>query len=335
MDLKALLKGSGRRITLLLVVSGMLAGFSMAFAQGGSSSGGTIALVAGYLTDPFFSALKKGAEDAAKEAGVQFHYVPANISAPTLSSALQAAIATRPDGLAFGDWFPKAEDPLVKAAAKSGIPVVAVNSAPADWASTTDAFAFVGQSDYQAGVLAGQRLAEAGVKHGLCIDHAPGAQNIEQRCSGFKKAMDAAGRTTKVLNIPYADSQDPGKVISDIHAALNADSSIDGVLACASSVGIDATKAVQQAGLSTKVTVGSFDLSTPVLNAINDGTLLFTIDQQPYLQGFYAVSVLAQQIKYGLHLVGNISTGPVAITKANVARVIKINKEYHGVRGAL
>ena len=102
-----------------------------------------------------------------------------------------------------------------------------------------------------------------------------------------------------------------------------------------SAVAIDAVRAVEQQGASDKVKIGSVDLSTAVLNQIKDGKIVFTIDQQPYLQGYYAVSILAQNAIYGMRLVGQVATGPLAIDKSTVSNVLKANGEHHGIRGAL
>jgi simple sugar transport system substrate-binding protein len=294
----------------------------------------TIAIVAGDLTDPFFSAIKKGADDAAQQFGIKVQYIPANIAGPDLAKALQTAIASKPAGLAYGDWYPNAEDPLVTEAAKSGIPVVAVNAAPANW-SDTGAFALVGQSDYQAGILGGELLAKAGAHHVLCVNHAPGAANLEQRVKGLADSLKKAGADSSVLNIPYADATNPGKVTQAIQGSLSSDPKIDAIFTLGSAIAVDAVRAVDQQGATDKIKIGSVDLSTAVLTQIKDGKIEFTIDQQPYLQGYYAVSVLAQNAIYGMHLVGQVATGPLAIDKSTVSRVLKVNGEHHGIRGAL
>ena len=319
---------------LVLATSACLALAPLA-SYAAENAGTTIVLVAGDLTDPFFGALKKGADDAAQQLGVKVQYIPANIAGPDLGKALQTAIASKPAGLAYGDWFPNAEDPIVTEAAKSGIPVVAVNAAPANWADT-GAFALVGQSDYQAGVLGGQLLAKLGAHHVLCVNHAPGAANLEQRVKGLADSLKkAGGADSALLNIPFADATNPGKVTQAIQGALSSDSKIDAIFTLGSAVAADAVRAVQQQGLGDKVKIGTVDLSTAVLNEIKDGKIAFTIDQQPYLQGYYAVSVLAQNAIYGMHLVGEVGTGPLAIDKSTVDRVLKVNGEHHGIRGAL
>jgi simple sugar transport system substrate-binding protein len=320
--------------TLLVLAGSAYLILAPSSSRAADNSSLTIILVAGDLTDPFFGALKKGADDAAQQLGVKLEYIPANIVGPDLAKALQTGFARKPAGLAYGDWFPSAEDPLVTEAAKSGIPVLAVNAAPANWADT-GAFGLVGESDYQAGVLGGELLAKEGVHHVLCVNHAPGAANLQQLCQGFADSLKKAGADSTLLNVPFADATNPGKVTQAIQGALSSDPKIDGIFTLGSAVAIDAVRAVDQQGAGDKIKIGSVNLSTAVLNQIKDGKIVFTIDQQPYLQGYYAVSVLAQNAIYGMHLVGQVATGPLAIDKSTVDRALKVNGEHHGIRGAL
>src|SRR5439155_23816 len=52
-------------------------------------------------------------------------------------------------------------------------------------------------------------------------------------------------------------------------------------------------KAVDKMGLKGKVFFATFDLSPEISAGIKDGTIAFAIDQQPYLQGYIPVAVLA------------------------------------------
>ena len=56
--------------------------------------------------------------------------------------------------------------------------------------------------------------------------------------------------------------------------------------------------AVRASGLEGRVTLATFDLSPDVLNAVRDGDLLFAVDQQPYLQGYLPVVLLAEQARH-------------------------------------
>lgn len=296
---------------------------------------GPIVLVSGDLSDPFFGAIKRGADDAAKNLGIEYTYLASNISGADLAKALEAAAATNPAGVAFGDWFPDAQNPIVKALAEKGTPVVGYNSGPDNWQESAGAIAWVKQSDFEAGRRAAQLFAKQGATHALCVNHGPGAALFEQRCDGLEAGMKEAGGTSTDLSIPYQDVTNPGKIMQAVQGALYGNKEIDAVFTLGSGTARDALRAVTEMPGDKKPFVGTVDLSTEVLQQVADGNLLFAIDQQPYLQGYYAIAVLAQEIKYGLHPVGTISTGPLAITKDTAARAIEINAAERGIRGAL
>lgn len=244
-------------------------------------------------------------------------------------------MATNPAGLAFGDWFPDAQDPIARQLSDAGTPVIGYNAAPQNWADSTGALAWVRQSDYEAGRIAGQQLAAAGVKHALCVNHAPGATLFEDRCDGLAKGMEEAGGTASDLAIPYEDASNPAKVMTAIQGQVMSDGSIDGLFTLGSGVARNALQALADQPPAHPVVIGTVDLSTDVLHSVADGDLLFAIDQQPYLQGFYAIAGLAQAQKYGLHPVGEVATGPLVITGDSADRAIQINAQERGIRGAL
>jgi simple sugar transport system substrate-binding protein len=293
---------------------------------------GPITLVMGTLEDPFFGVVKAGAEQAGKDLGVEVNYIGANLSGPDLARALETAIATNPAGLGYGNWFPETENPIVKRAADAGIPVVAINSSSPDWADY-GAMAFVGQSDVEAGILAGKLLAKAGGKHALCANHGAGVLSLEQRCEGFTKSMTEAGGTVTVLRVPFEDATNPTKFVQAVEGALSSDKDIDTVFALGAPFSPLVKRAADEVG-RPDIKIGSVDISKQLLDLIRDGQVMFTIDQQAYLQGYYAVSILVHRDRYGLNLVGQVQTGPAVIDKDNVDRVIEVNKAHRGVRGS-
>jgi ABC-type sugar transport system substrate-binding protein len=73
-------------------------------------------------------------------------------------------------------------------------------------------------------------------------------------------------------------------------AKLQADPTIDGVLTLGGQFALDAVGAVSE--FSSKAKIASFDLSKDVVSDISAGTILFAVDQQPYVQGFLGVTAL-------------------------------------------
>ena len=68
-----------------------------------------------------------------------------------------------------------------------------------------------------------------------------------------------------------------------------------------------------------------FDLSEKTLQLVTDGHIRCTVDQQPYIQGFYPVVQLAQLIRYGL-VPSDIDAGAAIIDKTNVNQVTDLTK---------
>lgn len=291
----------------------------------------TIVTVSGPLSDPFFSAWKKGADAAAKQLGVTHQYLaPKDLSniAVDLATFTKVAIAKRPAGIAIGNFIPPVTGPLIKDAIKKGIPVAEVNSGLTSW-ETDGAITFIGENPVAMGAAAGKAEVQAGVKNGICVNHVPENPVLQQRCDGYIAVLKKAGGSGKTIKIPSADAGNPTAVQQAIAGALAADPKVNGIFTLGVGIADDALKAVG----SKKIKVGTTDLSLNVLNEVKNGQLLFAIDQQPYLQGYYSVLALTQFNRYGLHPASAISSGPLLITKANVAKVLAVQKQY-GIRGA-
>lgn len=158
-----------------------------------------------------------------------------------------------------------------------------------------------------------------------------------RRSIGLRSSDSSSPRRLlrSMLTIPLADGTNPTAVTQAIKGALQSDKAIDGIFTLGSAIALDALKAVDQVGRTGKVTIGTTDLSNADLEAVQQGKLMFVIDQQPYLQGFDSVEIAVQYIRYGVHPIGPVITGPLLITNANVAEVVEKNKAHRGIRRAM
>jgi simple sugar transport system substrate-binding protein len=74
---------------------------------------------------------------------------------------------------------------------------------------------------------------------------------------------------------------------------------------------------------------GTFDLSPEIIARIKDGTTMFGIDQQPFLQGYGAVQTLMLKIRYGISPALPVTpTGPGFVDAGNVTIVEELAGEY-------
>jgi simple sugar transport system substrate-binding protein len=87
------------------------------------------------------------------------------------------------------------------------------------------------------------------------------------------------------------------------------------------------TSALKNAGKNAgEVFAGGFDAAPGTVEGLKSGFMLASIDQQQYLQGYFAVAALYLYNAYGL--TPNIDTGGYLITKDNLGVIEKYTGKY-------
>jgi simple sugar transport system substrate-binding protein len=239
--------------------------------------------------------------------------------APDVVQLIRTAISMEVDGLVIPNWVPEAEDPAIKDAMAAGIKVILMNAGGADKARELGAVNYVGSDEYVAGVAGGEYFGDAGQKNVLCINTLPGTANIEARCKGVIDGITAKGGKGAQLPLPSTSFGDATAVAEAIKAELIKDDTIDGVITISAGDADSAAIAVEQAGKTGATRLGSFDMNQAGLDRIKAGTQAFAIDQQPYLQSYLAVSLLAAHIDFGTDLpVFPVLTGPGIVDASNI-----------------
>lgn len=215
--------------------------------------------------------------------------------------------------------MPGAEDEAIKAAQAAGIPVILYNSGGGDKAKELGAINYVGNEEYTAGLAAGAYIATHGAKNVICVNTVPGAQNLEDRCKGVADGAAKAGGKSTQLPLPSSAFGNPTAVAEAIKATLLKDKSIDGLATISAGDADSAAVGVEQAGATGKVKLASFDMNDTGLGRIKAGTQQFAVDQQPWLQGFLAVTFADGFVNYGLKLASApILTGPGIVDSASI-----------------
>jgi simple sugar transport system substrate-binding protein len=274
----------------------------------------------GQASDPFWSVVKKGVDDAAKVTGANVNYsAPDTFDMVKMSQLIDAAVAKKPSGLVVSlPDYNALKDSLAKAKS-AGIPIITINSG-SDHYKDVGAITHIGQDETIAGQGAGLKLADAGAKHVLCVNQEVGNAGLDARCNGAKQSIEKAGGKLDVLQV---DLKDAAGAQNTIKSKLQSDSSIDAVLALGPTGASPALAAVKDLGQTGKVKLATFDLSPDVLAAIAAGDMLFAVDQQQYLQGYLPIIFMNLNIK-NLNTVGGgqpVLTGPGFVEKSNAAQV--------------
>ena len=264
-------------------------------------------------TDPFWPVVEKGAKDAAAAVGAEIEYnFDASGDMAGMAKLIEAAAASQPDGIVVSLPDAAALGPAIKAAADAGIPVITMNSG-LEASAEVGALMHVGQPEYDAGKAAGTRAAAEGVTNGLCLNQEAFNTALVDRCTGY---FDAMGAELNQIDV----SNDVTQIETRTAAALQADDSIDGVLAVGPHVCEAANKAIKDVGAD--VHLACFDLSPGVMDMIEAGDAAFTIDQQQRLQGYMPIIVLHLYNNHAGLLPGaNIPSGPGFVDKSNAAAV--------------
>ncbi|MCW2801573.1 MAG: sugar transporter substrate-binding protein [Aeromicrobium sp.] len=268
--------------------------------------------------DAFWDRVKSGAEQAGKDYGVKVEY-SSDADPAKQSQLIDGAVADKVDGIVVSMANPDGLEASVKKAVAAGVPVITINSG-VDQFKAFGAITHIGQTETIAGEAVGERLKSLGQKNVICVIQEAGNIGLEQRC---KAVADKEGGKVQNLQV---DGTDDNAVQATITSKLQADKSIDTVLTLGGQYAIDAVAAVKDSGSSAKV--ATFDLSEDVIKDIEAGTILFAVDQQPYVQGFLGVTGLYLKSINGNDIGGGqpINSGPAFITKDNAASVLKFAK---------
>jgi simple sugar transport system substrate-binding protein len=285
-------------------------------------------------TNPFFVPTQYGLQDAAALLGIPkpAWTGSANSSVPEMVSATNAAISSKANGIAVAVISSTAFTGPVKNAMNAGIPVVSYNADGNVGDPGTNRLAYIGQDLFVSGQALGQRIAASMPSGGDAVGFiaTPGTANIQPRIDGAKQAIGASGKNIKFTPVTS------GAALSQENTTINAyvlahKSTLKGIFAVDAGSTQTVGQIIQKYSLTGKVASGGFDLTPITLSGIKAGNLDFTIDQQPYLQGFLPVlSLYLFNLSGGLVNPPETNTGLTFVTKANVGPYLNTTSRYEG-----
>ncbi|HSZ13235.1 MAG TPA: sugar ABC transporter substrate-binding protein [Solirubrobacteraceae bacterium] len=309
-------------------------------ASSGSSGGGNSAGVFGshpaykfvfvnhVTTNPFFTPTQYGAADASKLLGCSYQWTGSeNSNVSQMVDALNTAVTGGVDGIAVALIDLHAFNAPVEAALKAGIPVVAYNAdAPGN-----ARLAYIGQDLKKAGEEMGVRIVSAvgSGEVGLFIA-TPGSANLQPRIEGAEKAIKDSGKSISAKSVATGAAvaqEEPA-----IEAWYQSHKSAKGMYAVDGGSTESLAKVMQKLGLPAKgVKAGGFDLTEQTQRLLQAGNIEFTIDQQPYLQGFLPILQLFQyKVSGTLTGPAEVDTGLKFLDKETVGPYVSSKSRYEG-----
>ncbi len=220
---------------------------SLAMVSGAAFAAANIIVVShGQANDPFWSKVKADIDRMARDIEAKVSYrAPATFDMVEMARLIDEAVAQNPDGIVV--FIPDADalGPSIRRAVAAGIPVISMNSG-SDVYKSLGVEAHVGQTEYEAGLGAGERMKAGGVTNALCVNHEVGNVALDLRCEGFAKGL---GGNVRVL----ATSNDPTSVKNAVLGALSADPGIDGILTSGHLSALPTLEALKQSGKLTSI----------------------------------------------------------------------------------
>jgi simple sugar transport system substrate-binding protein len=286
--------------------------------SGGSGKKFTIAMVTHEAPgDTFWDKIRNGAEQAAKDHGATLNYSN-NQDAGEQSTLVQNAIDSGVDGLATTLPTPDAIGPTVRKAVDAGIATVAFNAGINDY-KTYGIGMYFGSDEDLAGQTVGTKISQESPGHTVCVIQEQGQVQLEARCAGVQK-------TNPDTEILYVNGRDLPAVQQTIGAKLQQDASIANVVTLGADIALAAQKSATDAGSKTKIV--TFDLNADVAQQIDTGGILFSVDQQPYVQGYMAVTALWLNLTNGNDIGGGgpVLTGPSIVDTNNIGPIVEYAK---------
>jgi simple sugar transport system substrate-binding protein len=277
--------------------------------------------------DSFWCTVEQGVKDAAKQMNVDVTILgPDKFDLEKTAALIDQAVASKPDGIGLtvtdAVLF---KEPIMKAI-DAGIPVVAYNAGKGPDKDGIPYLTYLGQDEYQGGYQGAMRMIDAGAKQGVCINHQVGNANLDTRCKGFQDAFTEKNLKAEVLAI----SDDPAASQTTISDFYTANPEVNAFLTLGPNGANPFYAFMEAAGLKAgDVIHGTFDVSPEIVTNIENGTTLFAVDQQPFLQGYAAVMLLSLYNRQNISPALPVTpTGPGFVTKDNVQIVKALAGTY-------
>jgi simple sugar transport system substrate-binding protein len=274
---------------------------------------------------PFFVPTQYGFQDAAALLHIpvpKWGGSATTSSVPEMVSFLDSAIAAKANGIATTVISSTGFTAPVARAMNAGIPVVSYNADGTVIKGVpdigTNRLCYVGQALYDSGIAMGNRIKSLITSPGdiVVFIATPGTGNIQPRYDGAASVLTPAGFKVSEIATGAATNVQEGAENSYILAHK---STVKGAFAVDGGSTAFLGPVLAKNGLTGNIPAGGFDLIPGTLAAIKAGQLDFTIDQEPYLQGFLPTLYL-----YLFNLSGRLvappdtDTGLTFVTKATV-----------------
>ncbi|MDR3426666.1 MULTISPECIES: ribose ABC transporter substrate-binding protein RbsB [Silvimonas] len=258
-----------------------------ATASGNTSVGLSIST----LNNPFFVALRKGAEDEAKKEGITLITVDAQDDPAKQQASVEDLIQKKVSVILINPTDSAAVANVVKEATDKGIKVISLDRS----VNGAEVSAHIASDNVAGGKMAAEFLLDKLGNKGNVIEleGIAGSSAARERGQGFHSVIDGKADIKLVAKQP-ADF-DRAKGLSVTENIIQGNKNVQGLFAHNDEMALGAVKALQAAGLKNVVVVG-FDATPDAIAAVKSGNMAATVQQQPELIGQFGVQAAKKLI---------------------------------------
>ena len=327
-------------ISCLIILSMVLAACQQATeapaggeAGAGPGAGQYYRLVTHGGDDPFWAVVQQGMRDACAELGCEADIDLAGGDLADQQKAFTEAVASKPNGIAVVINDDTAWDKPVSDALAAGIPVFGINNDDTEGSAGNDRLSYIAQSEKIAGFKMAHKVFSEAQAAGVDMNNAhiamfaevPGAAYAQVRSAGVKEAMELFGITS--FELADAGGLEATVVEGRLTDYLIAHPETTFLMGAGGIVTDRLMSALEAAGKEVgDVWAAGFDAAPGTVEGLKSGYVTNSIDQQQYLQGYYAIYTMYLFNKYGL--TPNIDTGGYLITKDNLGLIEELSGTY-------
>jgi simple sugar transport system substrate-binding protein len=298
----------------------------------GSSQKLKFTLVNHVTTNPFFVPTKYGAEDACKLLGCSYQFTGSeNSNVSEMVNAMNTAITGGSNGIGVCLIDAKAFNSATDAALKAKIPVVAYN---AD--EPNNRLCYIGQDLFLSGQEMGNHIIDLLPNGGdvALFIATPGSANIQPRIDGALDSIKKKGKNITPHTIATGAALPAELSVIDSYVTGHADTK--GYFAVDGGSTQAVAQTMQKHNLRGKgIKAGGYDLTPVTQKLLAQDQMDFTIDQQPYLQGFVPILQLYMyNVSQTLSGIADTNTGLKFLDKTTVVPYNSTKSRYEGTSSA-
>jgi len=308
---------------------------SASAATGGSAASGIFGfskpqkftMVNHVTTNVFFTPTQSGAADACTLLGCSYQWTgSATSNVAEMVNSINTAVTAGVNGIATTLIDLSAFNKPVATALAAKIPVVAYNAdEPA-----SGRLAYIGQDLFVSGQQMGDHIVSLVPSGEIALFIAtPGSANIQPRIDGAKATLKS--HPSIKYSVVATGAAVPAELTA-INAWAVGHSSAKGMFAVDAGSTQGVAQTIQKLGLKAKGwSGGGYDLTPITEQLLAAGAIEFTIDQQPYLQGFLPILELyLYNASQGLSGIAEVDTGLKFLDKTTVLPYSSTKSRYEG-----